>query len=80
MVADISHQWALITMVDHLVSSPQVTLRSCASELALTTTLEPIRVVSIHNISQLTKADLPIPRPDATASRSVSMSTLPWFA
>jgi hypothetical protein len=32
-----------------------------------------MRVVSIHKMSQLTNADLPIPRPDATAARSVSI-------
>ena len=80
LVALISHQWALMIMVDHLVSSPHVTDRNCASLLALTTTDEPIRVVSIHRMSQLTNADFPIPRPDATAFRSVSISTLPLFA
>ena len=80
LVALISHQCALMIIVDHLVSSPHVTDRSCASLLALTMTLEPILVVSIHMISQLTSADLPIPRPELTASRSVSMSTLPLFS
>jgi hypothetical protein len=62
-----------MSIAAHLDSSPQVTDLSCASELALTTTLDPIRVLSIHRMSQLTKADLPIPRPDATAARSVSI-------
>ena len=77
LVALISHQWALMTIVDHLVSSPHVTERSCASLLALTMTELPIRVASIHKMSHDTKADLPIPRPDATAARSVFMSSLP---
>ena len=77
LVAEISHQCAFITIVDHLVSSPQVTERNCASLLALTMVVEPIRVVIIHRISQLTSADLPIPRPDAIAKRRVSRLT--WF-
>jgi hypothetical protein len=60
-------------MADHLVSSAQVTERNWFSELALMMTLPPMRVVSIHSTSQLTKADLPIPRPDDTASRRVSI-------
>jgi hypothetical protein len=64
-----------MSMAAHLDSSPQVTDLNCASELALTTTLDPMRVESIHKMSQLTNADLPIPRPDATAARRVSMLT-----
>ena len=79
-VAEISHQCALMTIVDHLVSSPQVTERSCASLLALTMTVEPMRVESIHKMSQLTSADLPIPRPAAMASRSICGSARPLLA
>ena len=75
LVALISHQWAFIAIAVHLVSSPQVTLRSCASLLALTITEQPMRVDSIHRISQDTSADFPIPRPDATAARSVCIAS-----
>jgi hypothetical protein len=57
----------LIAIVVHFVNSPQVTDRNCASLFALTITLAPIRVLNIHKINQLTNADFPIPRPDATA-------------
>ena len=67
-------------MLNHLVISAQVTERSCASELADTMVVEPIRVVSIHIVSQLTRADLPMPRPELTASRNVSKSMRPLLA
>ena len=38
-----------------------------------------MRVVSIHSTSQDTSALLPIPRPDETASRRVSIWTFPLF-
>ena len=68
-VALISNQWLLIIIASHLVISDQVIERSCASLLADTIVVLPIRVDSIHSTSQLTSADLPIPRPEATASR-----------
>ena len=68
-----SHQCEFIAIAVHLVSSAQVTERNWFSELALTTTLPPILVVSIHSTSQLTRALLPIPRPEETASRRVSI-------
>ena len=67
-------------MLNHFVISAQVTERSCASELADTMVVDPIRVVSIQIVSHDTKADLPIPRPDDTAIRSVSKSILPLLA
>ncbi len=70
-----SHQWALMAIVTHLVNSPQVTLRNWFSELALTMTELPIRVVSIHRISHETSADFPTPRPDDTALRSASINS-----
>jgi hypothetical protein len=66
-------------MASHLVISAQVTLRSCDSEFAEMMVVEPIRVESIHKVSQLTKADLPIPRPDDVAILKVSKSILPPF-
>ena len=83
-VAEISHQWLFISIASHLVISAHVIERSCASELADTMTDAPMRVVSIHSTSQDTRADLPIPRPDAVAMRStLYMSTSPlsamWF-
>ena len=54
----------------HLVISDQVIERSCASLLADTMVVAPMRVDSIHSTSQLTSADLPIPRPDAKALRN----------
>ena len=78
-VAAISYQWLLSDIASHLVISAHVTLRSWASELADTIVVDPMRVDSIQMTSQLTRADLPIPRPDATASRNVSNSILPLF-
>ena len=49
-----------------------MTDRNCASEFADTMVVEPMRVDSIHIVSHDTRADLPIPRPDAIASRMVS--------
>ena len=71
-VAAISNQWLFSAIASHLVISAQVTDRSCASELADTMVVLPMRVDSIQCTSQLTSADLPIPRPDATALRKVS--------
>ena len=66
-MALISNQWLLISNASHLVISAQVILRSCASLLADTMVVDPMRVVSIHSTIHDTKADLPIPRPDAIA-------------
>ena len=41
--------------------------------------VEPSLVDSIHSINQDTKADLPIPRPDATANLNISGKSLTWF-
>ena len=79
LVALISYQWLLISIANHFVISAHVTERNCASLLALTITLDPMRVVIIHSTSQLTSADLPIPRPDAMAIRNTLKSTLPLF-
>ena len=67
-------------MLNHFVISAHVTDLSWASLFADTMVVEPIRVVSIQIVSQLTNADLPIPRPELTASRSVSKSMRPLFA
>ena len=79
-VALTSNQWLWIAMLNHLVISAHVTLRSCASELADTIVVDPMRVVSIQIVSHDTNADLPIPRPEDTASRSVSKSMRPSLA
>ena len=82
-VADISNQWLFISIASHLVISAHVTERNWASELAETMMVDPMRVVTIHRMSHDTSADLPIPRPEATANRNtsnVSASTLPLFA
>ena len=79
-VAETSNQWLLMLIASHLVISAQVTDLSWLSELAEMMVVEPMRVASIHSVSQLTKADLPIPRPDETARRIVSKSILPLFA
>ena len=76
-VADTSNQWLFRLMDSHLVISAQVTDRNWASELALTLMVPPMRVDSIQITSQLTSADLPIPRPELTASRSVLKSIWP---
>ena len=78
-VALISHQWLLISIASHFVISAHVMLRSCASLLADTITLAPMRVVSIHTTNQLTSADLPMPRPDAVAMRSTWYASMVWF-
>ena len=78
-VADTSNQWELSDIANHLVISAQVTLRNCDSEFAEMMVVEPMRVESIHKVSQLTSADLPIPRPDDVAILKVSKSTLPPF-
>ena len=79
LVAETSNQWLLIDIASHLVISAQVTLLSCDSEFAEMIVVEPILVDSIQIVSQLTSADLPMPRPDATANLSVSKSILPLF-
>jgi hypothetical protein len=70
----------LSDIASHFVISAHVTDRNCASEFADTMVVLPILDDSIHIVSQLTKADLPIPRPDAIASRAVLKSTLPLFS
>jgi hypothetical protein len=84
-VAATSNQWLLIDIASHLVISAQVTDRSCASELADTIVVDPMRVDSIQMTSHDTSADLPMPRPLLVASLKVSKSILPlfclmWFA
>jgi hypothetical protein len=66
-------------MLIHLVISAQVMDLSCDSELAEMMVVDPMRVVSIQMTSQLTSADLPMPRPELTAIRKVSKSILPLF-
>ena len=77
MVAVLANQCELSESVSHLPSSAQVRERNCCSVLAVTMMVEPSLVDSIHKISQDTKADLPIPRPEATAIRNISGSNLP---
>ena len=76
-MAATSNQWLLIAIASHLVISAHVTDRNCDSEFADMMVVEPIRVDSIQIVIQLTSADLPIPRPELTAWRNVSKSTLP---
>ena len=78
-VAETSNQCELSDSASHLVISAQVIDRSCVSELADTMVLDPIRVDSIQMMSQLTNADLPMPRPDDTAMRNTPKSILPPF-
>ena len=78
-MALISNQWLFKLMLSHLVISAHVTDLSCASELADTMVVDPMRVDSIQITSQDTSADLPMPRPELVAIRSVSKSTLPLF-
>ena len=78
-VAAISNQWLLIDIASHLVISAHVMLRNCASELADTIVVDPMRVEIIHMTSQLTNADLPMPRPEDVAILKVSKSSLPSF-
>ena len=79
-VALISNQWLCSAIASHFVISAHVTARSCASELALTMVVEPMRVVSIQMTIQLTSADLPIPRPDAIAKRSTLSASAVRFS
>ena len=78
-VADTSNQWLCKLMDNHLVISAQVTDLSCASELADTMVVDPMRVDSIQMTNQLTSADLPMPRPEDVAILNVSKSSLPLF-
>lgn len=66
-------------MDNHLVISAHVTDLSCASELADTMVVDPMRVDSIQITSQDTSADLPMPRPELVAILNVSKSILPLF-
>jgi hypothetical protein len=67
-------------IASHLVISAHVTERNCASEFADTMVVLPILDDSIQMVSHETKADLPIPRPDAIAIRAVAKSILPLFS
>ena len=71
-----SNQWLFIDIASHLVISAQVIDLSWDSELAEMMVVEPIRVLSIQIVIQLTSADLPIPRPEEIALRSVSKSSV----
>ena len=76
-VAVLVNQCELIASVSHLPNSAQVRERNCCSVLAVTIIVDPRRVESIQIMSQATRADLPIPRPEATASLNISgISTL----
>jgi hypothetical protein len=79
LVADGSHQCEFDAIVDHFINSAHVTDRSWFSLLALTITLEPILVDSIHRMIHPTSALFPMPRPEAIASLMALKSTLPWF-
>ena len=61
----------------HLASSGQVLVRSWPSVLALTTPRESCRVDSAHRMIQATSADLPMPWPEAMATRTASISAAP---
>jgi len=67
-------------MDSHLVISAHVTERNCASELADTMVVDPMRVDSIQMTSHDTSADLPMPRPEDVAIRKVSKSSFPLLA
>ena len=79
VVAVFANQCELIASVIHLPSSAHVRERSCCSVFAVTMMVEPSLVDNIQRINHETKADLPIPRPEATASLNISGSTLPLF-
>jgi len=72
VVAVFINQCELTESVSHFDSSAQVRERSCASVFAVTTMVAPRRVLNIHNMIHATKADLPMPRPEATASLNIS--------
>ena len=55
-------------MACHFMSSGHVFVRSCVSVFAVTTPRVFSWVEIAHRISQDTKADFPIPWPEATAS------------
>ena len=66
--------------VSHLPNSAHVLLLSCCSVLAVTIMVAPSLVDSIQMIIHATKADLPIPRPEATANLNISgRSTTPFL-
>ena len=76
VVAVFDHQWELIDKVSHLPNSAHVLLLNCCSVLAVTITVDPHLVDNIQRIIQATKADLPIPRPEATAILNISGKSL----
>ncbi|MNR14715.1 hypothetical protein D3C85_1312040 [compost metagenome] len=61
------NQWRMMHSRYHFASSAQVFVRSCVSVLAVTTPLVSTNVDSAQRISQETRADLPMPWPEATA-------------
>src|SRR6056300_304534 len=65
--------------VSHLPNSAQVLDLSCCSVLAVTIIVAPSLVESIQMINQATNADLPIPRPDATANLNISGNSMLLF-
>ena len=67
-----SNQCRLMAMEAHFVTSGHVFVVNCASVLAETIVVDPMRVVSIHSTSQETRADLPMPRPEETTLRNMS--------
>ena len=79
VVAVFANQCELIDRVSHLPSSAHVLDLNCCSVLAVTIIVAPRRVDSIHRIIQATRADLPIPRPDATASLNISGKSITSF-
>ena len=72
MVAVLLNQCEFIAKVSHFPNSAHVLERNCCSVFAVTIIVDPNLVDNIHNISQETNADFPIPRPLATAKRYIS--------
>ena len=79
VVAVRMNQCAFRLNVSHLPSSAHVRERNCCSVFAVTMIVDPSRVDSIQRIIHATSADLPIPRPDATANLNISGRSSVWF-
>ena len=79
VVAVFANQCECMDSVSHFPNSAHVLLLSCCSVLAVTIMVEPSLVDNIHKMIQATKADLPIPRPEATASLNISGISIALF-
>src|SRR6185436_13271238 len=78
LVAATSNQWLLTAIVTHLAISGNVLVLSCGSPFAVTQAELPSRVVHNQCANQAKVADLPMPRPEATAALYIAGTAL-WI-